>query len=547
MQHRLWRELSRRDPNDAYAFMMREGRRGGDSFVHLPYTADIMRDPHPMIVIQKSAQVGATEMLVFRALHAADSAYAGRGNVLFVMPTQNMMDDFAQARFDRVLQDSAYLRGRLQPEPPKRKGADRLRLKRIGDGHIYLRGAESTRQLASVDADLVIADEFDQMPEEVLEALRRRIASSREGQIILGSTPRYPEAGINALYLQSDRRRYYLPCLSCGLEQPLRWPENVDVERQLVVCRDCRRPMLVTAQGRWVAEAPGNAVVHGYHLNRLYSPWLDVGALIEASGATTLVELQRFQNEDLGEVFTPPGGGLSMNDLDACRGNYTFADYRGEPCVMGVDVGNFLHVVVRQLPEEQERWVRPRLWFAGAVADFAQLDVLYRQFNVQGCVIDERPETRKATEFAQSHERTFVARYDRRDPPHETEEGYPGIFHLNRTEAIDAAFDRFRNGQAELPRDARQLGGRVRDGQGDYYRQLLTPQRTVESDAAGNRTVRWFDNGKPDDFAHAEVYALFAERLGRRGSWRPLDLPDDISHRRRNPDVPFDLDYRRIF
>ena len=61
------------------------------------------------------------------------------------------------------------------------------------------------------------------------------------------------------------------------------------------------------------------------------------------------------------------------------------------------------------------------------MADFQQLDALYRQFNVQACVIDQQPETRKATEFAQNHPRTFLARYDRRESSYETEEGYPGI------------------------------------------------------------------------------------------------------------------------
>ena len=50
--------------------------------------------------------IGATELCVNQALWAADSGYAGRGHVLFLMPTQNQMDDFAQARFDRALQDS---------------------------------------------------------------------------------------------------------------------------------------------------------------------------------------------------------------------------------------------------------------------------------------------------------------------------------------------------------------------------------------------------------------------------------------------------------
>ena len=223
---------------------------------HLLALAEIARDPHPFIVIQKSAQVGATEMLVNLALHAADTGYAGRGNVLFLMPTQNQMDDFAQGRFDRAIQDSPYLRRRLQPEPPRRKGADSKRLKHVGPGYIYLRGADSRRQVASVDADRVVLDEFDQMADVVLTLARRRLASSSAGRLIVASTPRYPEAGINELFRKSDRRVYHLPCPSCGLEQPLTWEQNVDLERAVVVCRECREPMEVPAKVRPATSRP---------------------------------------------------------------------------------------------------------------------------------------------------------------------------------------------------------------------------------------------------------------------------------------------------
>ena len=127
------------------------------------------------------------------------------------MPTQNQMDDFTQGRIDRALQDSPYLRGRLQPEPPRRKGADRLRLKMIGNGTIYLRGSESQKQIASVDADLVILDEYDQMAEGVLDLARKRLGSSARPRLRVASTPLFPEAGINAITSSpiSD-------CTTCG-------------------------------------------------------------------------------------------------------------------------------------------------------------------------------------------------------------------------------------------------------------------------------------------------------------------------------------------
>ena len=491
--------------------------------IHLPALAAIARDLHPGVVVQKSAQVGATELFVNLALWAADTRYALRGHVLFLMPTQNQMDDFAQSRFDRAIQDSPYLRGRLQPEPPRRKGADSKRLKRVGDGYIFLRGADSRRQVTSVDADLVILDEFDQMPEGTLELAQKRLASSRAGLLRIASTPRFPEAGVNGLYLQSDQRRYYLPCPACGRRQPLTWEANVDPERARVVCARCRAPMDLLVEGWWVPEAPGNADVHGYHLSRLYSPWANLAAMIAASRAETPAALQEYYNSDLGEVFSPPGGGLSLDLLDGCRRDYTLDTYAGQPCDMGVDVGIKLHVVIREQVPEPRRSPSAavssaQLWFAGTVGTFDELDALMQRFHVGSSVIDALPETRQATAFARRHRGTHCAYYTAGPDGHRARayEGGVRTVRLDRTQAIDEMAAGFREGAVALPRNARELGGHVQAGLGAYYRELLAPQRTLKQDAHGNWVARWTEHGRADHFAHAEVYCHTAQVIRRR-------------------------------
>lgn len=488
---------------------------------HIPALADIARDDHPFVAIQKSAQVGVSELLINRALHAADVGWGDRGNVIIFSPTQTQMDDVAQARIDPALQDNPYMRSRLQPEPPTRKGADNKRLKHFGPGYIYLRGADSRRQIASVPADLVILDEFDLMGEGVLDLARKRLSSSRRGRLIVASTPSIPEAGVNGLMLQSDQRRYLLPCHGCGLEQDLRWPENVDMEQaRVVVCRACREPMDVLANGRWVAQAPGNERIHGYFLNRLYSPWAKISEMIEASQATTPYAVQQFQNSDLGETFMPPGGGISADVIDRCRRTYSLNDYAGQPCDMGIDVGIRCHVVIRQHQTDEQRTrvlpLAPRLWFVGDVG-FDELDPLVRRFNVERVVIDALPDIHSASAFALRHkQRAWLAQYDRHEPGHEAargRSGEPNRYHINRTQALDEMFERFKDEAVELPSEARTLGGQMKDHLGAYYQQLLVPKRTLEPDGNGNWQARWVDAGRDDHYAHAELYAMFAGKI----------------------------------
>ena len=202
--------------------------------------------------------------------------------VLYFMPTDGDVRDFTQARVERAIVESDYLTNRVGRTSASRRAPDRYGLKRVGQGYVYFRGSDSDRRVSAVDADTVLLDEFDLMAEGVLDLALQQLASSELGWMRIASTPRFPEAGVNALFLQSDQQVYRLPCPRCGTEQVLTWDANVDVERALLVCRRtaCRAPMNVWAEGRWVARAPGNTAIRGYHLPRLYSPFLNLERVI---------------------------------------------------------------------------------------------------------------------------------------------------------------------------------------------------------------------------------------------------------------------------
>ena len=478
----------------------------------IPALEELYRDSHPFIVIQKAAQVFASEYLINIALWAADTGQGRRGNALYVMPTQTQMDDFSQARFDKAIAESPYLQSRLFPPPPGRPGPARQRLKKVGMGYIYFRGADSRRQLTSVDADVVVLDEFDLMGEGTLELAQKRLASSQLGWLRIASTPRLPEAGINDLFLHSDQRYYFLKCQGCGHAQRLEWDHNVDEKRGLIVCRRrrCRKPMDLWSPGHWEAAAPGNDRIHGYHLNRLYSPLANVPQMVYESQATTPVALQEFRNAVLGETFVPPGGQLQLDVLDRCRRDYTMPDGSKAKTFMGVDVGTKLHVVIREPLDDK----RSRALFIGEVDSFEDLEQLVERYHVRAAVVDALPEQRQAMEFAEKrphYARVGLAYYGRTDPGHELVcDNRVDVWRTNRTQALDEMFHSFLTEAAELPQSARLLGGRVRDGLGEYYRQMMALKRKLEQNSMGNWVARYDDARKADHFAHAEAYCTLA-------------------------------------
>jgi hypothetical protein len=100
--------------------------------------------------------------------------------------------------------------------------------------------------------------------------------------------------------------------------------------------------------------------------------------------------------------------------------------------------------------------------------------------------------------------------------------GNPSVVRIERTRAMDDLVSRFCEQRVALPSGARELGGRLKGGMGDYYRHLLASRRDVHPET---KEARWTEGHKDDDYAHAELYAMRA--LDRRASPWPDDDDDE--------------------
>ena len=169
----------------------------------LPFTlknrhplVQIYLDPSKDITITKSAQCGASEYCVGRALHFTEIY---RENALYLMPAKDQIKDFAQGRVDPRIDSSPHLL-RLVLK------TDNVGLKQIRSNFLYLRGSQSKRQIKSVDAGLLIFDEYDEMIQMNIPIAEKRLGDSKHKLIIRISTPTVPEFGIHREYLMSDQR-----------------------------------------------------------------------------------------------------------------------------------------------------------------------------------------------------------------------------------------------------------------------------------------------------------------------------------------------------
>lgn len=492
------------------------------------YLVDLFRETAPKVVTCKGGQLGVSEYAVSYALWSADIRQA---TVLYVFPTDRHVSDFSSARIGPAIEASPYLQNivvdgaRRGRETRGRRGADRVTLKRVRDRFLYLRGSYVNPkglapQLKSVDADVVIYDELDEMDQRAVSLGEKRLGHSilKEERFI--STPTYPNFGVHAKWLESDQRKWFIACPHCNqwqtvtidhvvcewdeLERPVRWhgqPEG----RPWAACQRCSLELDRCAHGVWIATAPVTDVV-GYLLTKLASPWADLVAILKGLKSTNESTRKEIFNQDLALPYVPKGGQLTDEVLQACVRDFAHGPRAGEGAYLGADVGKVLHVVIRgQLDPVTGEW--PQL-FAGEVEGFTRLGQLIHDYGVMFAVIDALPETRKARELQKDFEagKVWLAYYVGQKVGLKKQSSSDwvhaeGVVNLDRTRILDETFAGFYASKSTLP-------GSVK-GVPDYFTQLKAPIRTLEDSTGGQKIARYVA-ANADHFAHAEAYCRAA-------------------------------------
>lgn len=471
------------------------------------------------MVFRKAAQMGASEYAISRALFFC-LKYGRR--VIYYFPTDNDVGEFARDRFSPVLQESPYLASQLG-------GADTLGIKQIGRGTIYFRGARSRIRMKSVPADFLIFDEVDEMDPANVALAVKRLGHSEFGWVLKLSTPTLPGYGVDAAFAESDQRHWLLKCDSCNrywcLEDEFLErhgdPRAPRVEIDFVkgepgyeelVCLRCGA-VLDSQRGVWAAKYPDRGV-HGYHVSKFISSVVsqeDRERGLHTRPAVLLDEWRRtrfpgeFWNSELGLPYLDAEGGVTEQDLLEIVGAYG-QQARGRNCVMGVDQGNGLHVVIEE-PHE-DFWLVVRVHYEPmADESFSVLDHFMHEFDVRACVIDAMPNTHSARAFA----RRFPGRVWLRWFSESQKGAYSwgmdqegtATVTVNRTECLDAWRDvlKVRPCYRRIPQDDPVIG--------EFRRQCTNVLRRIEDTEAGGKRAVWIKRGA-DHFAHAFAYAEVA-------------------------------------
>lgn len=487
------------------------------------YLREIYNDHKEKVrVIYKSSQMGASEYAISYAIHCCDARNA---TVLYVFPTDTHVGDFSSARIGPAIEASDYLMRIVVDwkNVEGKRGADRTTLKRIRNRFMYLRGSGvkttgQAPQLKSIDADVLIMDEIDEMNTKAPAIAEKRTGHSSIAEQLWISTPTYAGFGIHAKWMQSDQREWFIPCPSCGEKQPLsihncviEWDEldrpvmwHGYPDDAYLVCEKCESRLDRLVEGEWVQTYSHSNII-GWHMSKMFSSMADIYGIVEGLQSTDETERKEIFNQDLGLPYSPKGGRLTREVLNKCKRSYLAGSLTDNYTFMGVDVGSVLHVVVRAM--ENEETGERKVIHIGTVDTFLALGNLLNKYNVGICVIDALPETRKAREFQTAYsDRVWLAYYagqvqGTKKPEELQWNKKDGIVTIERTRLIDTTLGRFYSMDNTLPANAEDIP--------EYFKQLIAPIRVVQDNIAK------YINNQPDHFTHAETYCTAAS-LGRK-------------------------------
>lgn len=461
------------------------------------YLKPLYHDPHPFKINIKATQGGYTSHAMLWTIYKA--RFKNIRGALYLFPSRTDVSDFSKGRIDPLIDDNPDTIGQWI------RDTDATNIKRIWNTFLYLRGMKSKLSLKSVPADLIVFDELDEAPQNMVDVAMRRMDHAEDGgEVEMLSNPTLPDYGIDKAFQKTDQRFWLLKCPRCREYHNLieEFPScfvrknNGDVIR---ACLKCGKE-LDPAKGQYVAKFPGITDKRGYSYSQLYSqfPAAEPKKILETYNTTT--NFRDFWNLIIGIPFVEAHNRLTVEQVLALCGNEGISEKDPGPCSMGVDQNKGIHVVVGKKSESYQG----KIIHLGIYKTFEELDRIMNNFNVGRCVIDAQPEMRAARAFANRFKgRVFLNWYREFQKGHyKWDEGSLTVV-CNRTESLDASHDEIMLGDIILPK--------VSDMTTLFAKHLHNVAKKLEEDESGSKWYTYVKLGD-DHFRHAFNYEAMARQ-----------------------------------
>jgi len=300
-------------------------------------------------VIMKGAQVSGTEAMLNTLAYYMDQCPA---QILYITAKEELLEKWSLRRLEPLI-DSMGIRHKVLASKERlgvvtRRAVDKTLSKEFIGGCLDLVSARSAASLRAESKRILLRDEVDGAPAllttgegfwlDVSYARTKAYGSLRKVMDV--STPStFEDSQIFQLYERGDRRKYFVPCPSCGHYQELVWEQVTpeyksgklfDVSYKCIKCSALlknhqKREML--SKGEWRPTAVSDSkVFRSYHLSTLYAP-VGMSSWFEMYEEFTRAQeqpdgMRGFTNLSLGMPYKEKGVRPILTTLQNLRSTY---------------------------------------------------------------------------------------------------------------------------------------------------------------------------------------------------------------------------------
>lgn len=510
-------------------------------FVKYRYLVDLYMDNAVEIYVKSSVQSGKSEWAVVDHLCKAEMGLT----VLYVLPDDKLRTRFTRNRVDKMFHTVPHY-AKMYADGVG--GSKNVNLKHYGNGTIVYANSGSANDFKELPADALYLDEYDQMNMEIVESAEDRLSSSDFKLVRYIANPTITGFGIDAKIQKTDQKFWNIKCQSCNHWQKIDFFKNVietdndglfqlrdrdwslDIRRDIFCyCEKCFEKIdRLSSTSEWIAKYP-ERIKSGYQISKLFSPHNTLSEVWDkfSDAAGNETKMQVVYNSDLGECYEATGSRLTPEILNSCKAEYLMPNECPFPCVMGIDVGSFLDVVINRVHDDGDM----QLVGLFRLKEPEEIDNLLLRYNIKSFVIDAMPETRLSLKVCNKFPSiAYMCRYVEGKLDEikglrkaTVQESTRFEIQADRLLIMDNVMEKFMTGKYLLPKNADSLM------KGKFYEMLCAPVRTWVSD--GGTDGRYVYTKSEDHFFHAYNYSLLARYQMRDFTVRFLDgnskTPDD--------------------
>jgi len=442
-------------------------------------------------------QGGISEKLLVKAMCRAS---IGR-KVFYVLPSTVLKNAFVQERFDLSIEFTPYYKHLTSGM--SRKMVESTSLKHVGKGSIYFVGSHSPANFTSYASDYNIIDEWDSCDQDNLKMAPERQSASDDPETDIVGNPTVEDFGVDAEYKKSDMKQWHITCTHCNKLNQVNFFDHVVREEGegdyiirdpnyekfsgtdcFPICQHCERTLERYGEGYWIERKKSE--ISGREHNKIFGSKVTMQFLLDRfeDGMVDQEKMQRFYNGDLGLAYTASGSKIDFNMLDDCIDDYIMPNSlpSNAVCVMGIDVGKYLHIRINQLlPDGRMRAVyigTIPLLDGKEIKEIKEVKNLWKLYNCKCGVVDAAPEMRLARSLCSNIKGMF--RWNHGSDTKNPVDIQTKKVVYDRNVMLDNVKASILSKHIILPKNARTIGGLTTKGVSEYYDNMSAPTRVLE-------------------------------------------------------------------